>query len=184
MPIAAPAHMTVKDYLAWLEAQPDEARYELVGGEPMAMAPERAGHARLKARVWQALADAIAARGLPCEAFPDGMAVQVEADTVYEPDAVVRCGAPLPDDAVLVPDPVIVVEVLSRSTQGRDTGAKLDDYFRAPSVMHYLLVKTERPTVIHHRRGDGNAIATRIVTGGTLRLDPPGLVLDVDRLYA
>lgn len=182
------ARMTVEGYLAWLDAQPGQKRYELVAGEPVAMAPERAGNARLKARLWQALAAAIAARGLPCEAFPDGMAVQIDADTVYEPDALVRCGPRLPDEAVLVHDPVIVVEVLSRSTAGRDAGAKLDDHFRLLGLVHYLLVKTERPCVIHHRRGDGDgdgdAITTRIVTAGTIDLDPPGIALDVDRLYA
>jgi len=39
-----------------------------------------------------------------------------------------------------------------------------------PSARHYLLARTERPTVIHHRRGDDGAIATRIVTAGALAL--------------
>jgi len=51
-------------------------------------------------------------------------------------------------------------------------------------VRHYLLVRTERRTVIHHRRGDGGDIQTRIVTVGTVDLDPPGLSLDLDRIYA
>ena len=52
-----------------------------------------------------------------------------------------------------------------------------------PSLRHYLLVRTERPTVIHHRRGDGDVIETRIVTAGTLQLDPPGMILELDRIY-
>ena len=185
----ARTRMTVEAFLGWLEEQPEGARYELVAGEPVAMAPEPAAHARLKARVWRALSDAIGRRGLPCEAFPDGMMVRIDDHTAYEPDAVVRCGgARLADDALAVPDPLIVVEVLSPSTRARDAGAKLDAYFRLPSVRHYLLVKTERRTIIHHRRigdaGDeGGAIETRIVTAGTLRLDPPGLSLDAGRLY-
>ena len=49
----------------------------------------------------------------------------VEVDTDYEPDAVVNCGPPIPDDAVAATNPVIVVEVLSPGTRGIDTGAKL-----------------------------------------------------------
>ena len=45
------------------------------------------------------------------------------------------------------------------------------------------LLRTERPTVIHHRRGDGDLIETRIVTAGSLDLDPPGITLDLDRIY-
>jgi Uma2 family endonuclease len=89
----------------------------------------------------------------------------------------------LPDDAVIVPAPVMVVEVLSPSTATRDTGAKLADYFRLPSLRHYLIVRTDRPTVIHHRHGDGELIETRIVTSGALLLDPPGITLELERIY-
>ena len=44
-----PGRMTVDQYLSWAMAQPDERRYELVAGEVVAMAPERAAHARRKA---------------------------------------------------------------------------------------------------------------------------------------
>lgn len=175
--------MTVEEFFAWLDEGPEGARYELVAGEVVAMAPERAAHARIKARVWRALTDAIAERGLSCEALPDGMTVKVDDRTAYEPDAVVHCGDRLADDDLIVLQPVVVVEVLSPTTRARDAGAKLADYFRLPSVRHYLLVRTEQPTVIHHQRADHGDIQTRIVTGGTLSLDPPGLTLDLADLY-
>lgn len=58
-----------------------------MAGEIVGMAPERAAHVRAKCQVVAALKAAIAAKGLPCEAFVDGMAVEVDADTVYEPHA-------------------------------------------------------------------------------------------------
>ncbi|HET6521519.1 MAG TPA: Uma2 family endonuclease, partial [Geminicoccaceae bacterium] len=70
--------MTVDAFFAWSEEQPDSKRYELVDGEPVAMAPERAAHARLKAGIWLALRDGIRSRGLPCEALPDGMTVKID----------------------------------------------------------------------------------------------------------
>ncbi|MGE0789030.1 MAG: Uma2 family endonuclease [Sandaracinaceae bacterium] len=54
----------------------------------------------------------------------------------------------------VVRHPNVIVEVLSPSTRGRDAGAKLDDYFRLGSLVHYLRVKTENRTVIHHQRRD------------------------------
>jgi Uma2 family endonuclease len=147
------------------------------------MAPERAVHARRNARIWRALSDAIDAAGLPREALPDGMTIKIDEHTAYEPDAVAHCGEPLPDDAVIVPTAVIGVEVLSPRAATRDTGAKLADYFGLPSVRHCLIVRTDRPTVIHHRRGDGEAFETRVVTSGALGLDPPGIALGLERIY-
>ena len=52
-----------------------------------------------------------------------------------------------------------------------------------PSIRHYLIARTDRPTIIHYRKGDGEEITTRIVTSGALALDPPGLTLDLARIY-
>jgi hypothetical protein len=103
------------------------------------------------------------------------MTVEIDEHTAYEPDTVVHYEEALADDAVIVPAPIVIVEVLSPTTRGRDAGARLADYFRLPSVRHDLLVRTERRTVIHHRGDDKGDIATRIITAGTLDLDPPGL---------
>lgn len=167
--------MTSDEFIAW--AMQQDGRYELVAGEIVAMAPERAAHARVKAHIWRRLTEAIEAANLPCEAYPDGMAVEIDDAVTYEPDALVRCGAPLASDALKVDDPVIVVEVLSPSSRARDAGAKLADYFRLPSVRHYLIARTEDRTIIHHARGDDGTIATRIVRDSPIVLDPPGITL-------
>jgi Uma2 family endonuclease len=104
-----------------------------VNGVVVAMAPERAGHNRRKAAAWQVLRQAIQAAGLPCDVYTDGMTVEVE-DSDYEPDAVFHFGDRLPDDAVTVPDPLIIVEVLSPSTSATDRAWKLQEYFRLPSL--------------------------------------------------
>jgi Uma2 family endonuclease len=178
-----PPRMTADEFIAWAMERTDGGRCELVGGEVVGMAPERVSHARVKARALRALVDAIERGGLPCEAFPDGMAVQVSADTVYEPDALVRCGPRLPGDTVKILDPVVVVEVLSPSTRAHDAGAKLEGYFEIPSVRHYLLLNTRKRTVIHHARAESGEIATRIARDGAVRLDPPGIALDVAGLF-
>lgn len=169
--------MTSDEFIAWAMTRPEGERYELVAGEVVAMAPETAAHARVKFRVARLLAEAIEAARLPCEVFTDGMAVRIDGDVVYEPDALVRCGTPVPDKAVQIGDPLIVVEVLSPSTRARDAGAKLDDYFRLSSTRHYLIVKTESRSVIHHARDGAGRIETRIIEDGPVLLDPPGIEL-------
>jgi Uma2 family endonuclease len=174
--------MTADEFIPWAMGQPK--RYELVEGEVVAMSPERAGHARAKYRIWTALREALRRGGLPCEAFGDGVAVRIDAKTVYEPDALVRCGEPVDDEAVEINDPAIVVEVASPSSQSIDVGTKLDDYFRLPSVRHYLIVKTRSRTVIHHERGEDGRIETRIVRAGALAMDPPGLTVQIESFFA
>jgi Uma2 family endonuclease len=178
-----PLRMSRAEYRRWAVAQP-RGRFERVAGEVVAMAPERAAHNRVKARVWRALDAAIRSAGLPCEAFTDGMTVEIGEDHDYVPDAVVNCGDPLPADVVAAPNPVVVVEVLSPSSRSTDTGAKLAEYFRVPSVRHYLVLQAGFRQVIHHRRsGEGGSIETRVLVDGTIRLEPPGLEVAVSNFY-
>ena len=184
MSLAPHGRMTSDEFIAWAATQPEAGRHELVAGEVVAMAPERWGHALAKARVWRALDDAIRSAGLTCVACPDGMAVEIDAGTVYEPDALVRCGEPLDADAVKIVGPVIVVEVLSPSSEARDTGAKLADYARIPSLRHYLIVDPQARVMVHHRVEDAAAVRTAIVRSGTLTLDPPGIELAAEAILS
>lgn len=172
--------MTVDEFLAWSVTAP--GRYELVHGEVIAMTPERIGHSRTKFAVQSALEKAISVRKLQCRMVPDGATVRIDPKTAYEPDALVYCGAPLSDNAIEVPSPVIVVEVLSPGTAGHDTGEKLVGYFRLASVLHYLIVDPVRRVIVHHRRND-TVIETRILSGGILSLSPPGLELSVVEFF-
>jgi Uma2 family endonuclease len=174
---AAPAPMTSDAFIAWAMEQPEGQRYELLAGRVVAMAPERSAHALAKFHVAQRLAAAVTAGGLPCTVYPDGMAVVVDELTTYEPDALVRCGPPVPPNTIKLTDPVIVVEVLSPSTRARDHGDKLIDYFRLESVRHYLIVRTEDGAIVHHARNPEGTILTRIIREGVLHLDPPGLTV-------
>ena len=170
-----PARMTSDEFIAWAMEQPEGQHYELANGKVIAMAPERSGHALAKANVWRRLAEAVEKAGLACDVYPDGMTITIDAKTVYEPDVIVRCGPRVSDDTVKLDDPVIVVEVLSPSTRSKDPGAKLPDYFRLPSVCHYLIVRTDDHAIIHHARSADGTILTRIVRDEPLWLDPPGL---------
>jgi Uma2 family endonuclease len=181
MSTAAEKLMTVDEFLGWAEGR--EGRWELYDGRPIAMSPERLTHVETKAEAWTALRRAVERAGAPCHAVPDGMTVRISARMAFEPDALVYCGERLPPRTIEVPSPVIVVEVLSEGTEARDHGVKLAGYFSLPSLAHYLILDPERRTAIHHKRGQGEVIETRILTSGPLRLDPPGLELAVAELF-
>lgn len=173
-PVAKAKRMRANEFIEWTQAQ-DRGHFQLIAGEVLAMAPERADHARTKFRLAKALEAGIGRARLSCEAFVDGLQVAVDDETVFEPDALVNCGERVARDSIIAPNPIIVAEVISPSSQRRDLGAKFLDYFRVPSIVHYLVVHLDRRFILHHRRGDGNTIITAVIQDGRLKLDPPGL---------
>jgi Uma2 family endonuclease len=83
-----------------------------------------------------------------------------------------------------VPNPIVVVEVLSPSNAMKNLRDKLVGYFMVPSIRHHLIVDPDNGLVIHHARGSGDAIATRILNdGSSLNLDPPGLEMAVAEFF-
>ena len=174
--------MTVHEYLAWAEQQP--GRYELYAGSVYATASDRAIHAEMKLAVQTALLESVRKARLPYYVLPNGMTVRVDPYTAHEPDALVYCGPKLPNAAVEVPNPVIVVEVLSPSTRHIDAAAKLGGYSSIQSIRHYLIFDPDGRPTLHHERTGADTFVTRIVRGGTLRLQPPGLEIDLDPLHA
>jgi Uma2 family endonuclease len=174
--------MDVDAYLLWAEGR--DGRWELRDGQPVMMAPERALHALIKYAAQETLKAAIRKAGLPCRMFPDGMTVRVAARTAFEPDAIVVCSPPTDLNTMEIPNPVVVVEVLSPSTAADDHGVKLDGYFSLGSVNHYLILDPDRRVMIHHRRGHAGAIETRVLREGKVILDPPGFEAQVMGFFA
>ena len=172
--------MTVDEFLAWAKDQ--EGRHELFNGQVYAMAPERAGHARVKYAVQTALLQGIRKAGLPCHMLPDGMTCGSITGPRMSRTRSFIADRNCPLNAVEVPDPVIVVEVLSPSTRRIGATRKLAGYFSLPSVHHYLIVDPERLPVIHHQRQGGGTILTRLLSEGAVRFDPPGFEIAIGLL--
>jgi len=178
----AKVRMKVPEFLEWAEAQP-KGRYELVNGEVVAMAPERARHNLAKGAAYRALVDAVEDAGLPCSVFSDGMTVTIDEDNSREPDVSLQCGVDQDLDSVSLVSPMIVIEVISPSSKHSDTSEKLVEYFSIKSIQHYLIIDPEKKTVIHHRRNDDSEIRTHIFSDGELKLSPPGITIPVNKFF-
>ena len=175
--------MSAEAFLEWAEAQ-DDGRYQLIGGRVVARAPEPVEHAHVKFQVAKALDAAISEAKLPCRAFLAGVGVKIDDATVFEPDALVNCGAPISRGSLIAPNPVIVVEVISPTSTRRDLAVKFTNYFRHPGVRHYLVVVMEDLTVIQHSRAEGRTLKTQVAEpGDLLTLDPPGIAVAVSDLF-
>ena len=111
------------------------------------------------------------------------MAVGVDGDECRIPDVVVTCARTIDESAYLVPEPVIVVEVASRSTRLADVNDKVDFYSGIASIRHYLVIEQDQRRVVYHGRGPGSGLEPHILRQGNITLDPPGIALALADLY-
>jgi Uma2 family endonuclease len=180
-PQTPPPPVTVEEFLAWAEGRP--GRFELIGGEIVAQASERAKHWEIKLATHVALLNAVKAKRVSCHVVPDGATVRIDSGTAYKPDAMIYCGSKVDPNAMIVENPIVIVEILSPTTGRNEKSRELADYFRLPSVAHYLIVDPDQSLIIHHQRRDGGEILTRIVREGTITLEPPGIELALEEIH-
>ena len=132
---------SLDEFLAWEEEQPE--RHERIGGVVHAMVGGSLRHNRITRNVVVLLNGA----ALPgCEAFFTAIKVVTPAEDVMYPDVLVACGQ-LDGRATFLDAPVVLVEVLSPSTQRLDHTRKRWAYATIPSLRHYLLVGQDEPVV-------------------------------------
>jgi Uma2 family endonuclease len=141
-----PEPWTVEEFLAWEREQ--EERYEYVGGVIRMMVGGTLDHNTITGNVFSGLRSQL--RGGPCRVFVEAVKVVADAATMY-PDVVVTC-APGSGRSDVVPEPEIVIEVLSRSTQTFDRGPKLDAYQQIPSLDQYVLISQDEIRVSVYER--------------------------------
>lgn len=173
--------MTAPEFLTWAESQP--ARHEFDGTRPVAMTGGDLGHSRLIRNISRALASRLA--GSPCEPLGPDAAVATIGDAIRYPDAVVTC-TPFSDRDQLVPNPVIVFEVVSPSSVRIDRVTKLREYQAVPSIRRYIIVEPAIAALtVLSRDYAGEAFrATGLSDTDILRLPEIGIEIPVAELYA
>lgn len=135
--------MTSAEFLDWQQYQGD--LYELVDGEPVAMAGAKQRHDRITANALGELHAQL--RGSACRTFTADLAVLTVRGNVRRPDLGVHCG-PFDDEAMCASQPRLVIEVLSRSTRTLDQVGKLEEYKTVDSLEAIALIDPEAPEVI------------------------------------
>jgi Uma2 family endonuclease len=173
--------MTVAEFLRWEDGT--DTRYELLAGQPVAMAPPAPPHGFLAARLCARIEGALRSRR-PCMVqIEAGIARPDRDDTCYVADLAVTCQPPRSGDQ-LISDPVLIVEVLSPTTGLHDLHTKVADYRRIPSVEEILLIDSTSVFAEVLRR-EGDRWITEIVRGpqATLSLASIGLTAAMSELY-
>ena len=149
---ALPIFRTVDEFLAWEERQAE--RYELVGGVLRLMSGGTANHDLVAMNLARCLGNALAGR--PCFVHGSNLKVRSPEGASMYPDVFVRCGSNR-GEAQVVDDPVLVVEVLSPSTQRDDLTLKRGVYQPTPTLQAILLVSAQAAAIeLAEREPDGS----------------------------
>jgi Uma2 family endonuclease len=143
---------TIDEYLALERAS--ERRFEFRGGEVVCMSGGTIQQATIAGNVLRQLGNRLAAKA--CRAFGSDLAIIVPAGPPYRyPDASVVCGEvryAVIDTRHALENPVMLVEVLSRTSADYDRGTKFEEYKSIPTFQEYLLIDQTRPHVAHRSK--------------------------------
>ena len=152
-----PEFMDLADFEDFELNRPEDEKWELINGRVVrSMVGARLDHARIIQNINFALRSHIRARGLPCETFTESAWLKERFQKLAAfPDVMVRCG-PMEPDAPSLDDPVILIEVVSPSSRGRDRGDKASAYMRLASARHVCFIDRDRVLIDgFDRHGEG-----------------------------
>ena len=123
----------------------------------------------------------------PCRVYSSDVRVRVRATGMAAyPDLSVVCGRleTDPEDPLAITNPVVIVEILSDSTEARDRGVKAAHYRHLASLREYVLVSQyERRIEVQRRNEAGRWELFEYESGQAAELASVGCVLSVDEVY-
>lgn len=161
----------------------DALTYELYAGHPLAMAPPTAAHTILASNLARHLGNALDDRA-PCTVRSEAGIIDPGGSSWYQADLAVTCQPHRPGQVEVI-DPILIVEVLSPSTEENDRKVKLPAYRGLASVREVVLVDPRRVYCeVHRRVGEHWQHEILVDASEVLRLATVGLEIGVARVYA
>ena len=180
MATAPKSHLTPEQYLD-LERQA-EFRSEYIAGEMFTMAGVTSNHNRITGNIVATVRPKL--RGKSCFIYASDMKVWVpNFEEFTYPDVAVACGEPRFRDEItdVLLNPVLIVEVLSKSTANYDRSEKFAKYREISSFREYLFVAQDRVQVDRYSRLGAHHWSYMIYTG--LEETIPALELSLVDVY-
>jgi Uma2 family endonuclease len=182
-----PEPVTRMSYVEYsLAERSSELKHEFLDAQVWARAGGTPEHGALAMAFGGELGNAL--HGRPCRVFSSDVRVRVrETGLVTYPDLSVVCGRLETDteDADTIVNPVLLVEILSPSTEGYDRGDKAAHYRRIPSLVEYVLVsQSEHRIEVYRRNALGRWELSDARAGESFELVSVGVTLSVDAIYA
>lgn len=135
-------YMSKDEYLEFLINS--EVKYESINGEVIAMAGAKPNHNRLTMRLSRLIDTHLDDKN--CEVFGGDQRLEIEKlKSSFFPDLSVVCGdVQFTEDSLpAILDPILIIEVLSSSTESFDRGKKFQMYRQLNSLREYALVSQD-----------------------------------------
>jgi Uma2 family endonuclease len=175
---------TPDEYLAF--ERESEERHEYLDGQIYAMAGESPEHSTICVNLIASVVSQL--RGKPCRAFSPNMKVRTKPTGLYSyPDLTVVCGEPVfhDDHRDVLVNPLVIIEVLSPSTEAYDRGGKFAQYQQITSLTDYLLVAQDSPRVEHYVRQANGQWLYSVVSGlsGVVEIASIGCRIPLSEIY-
>lgn len=176
---------TLEDYFE-LEST-SEFKHQYINGEIFAMAGAKRKHNVIASSTNRYLHDKALAGG--CEIYPGDMRLSTPQGIYTYPDVMIVCGKPeisVEKGVETVHNPIVIIEILSPSTENYDRGTKFRHYRSIPSLQTYLLIDQEVPHVEMHTRQSDDSWLLRDTIGleSAIRIESLDATLRLRDIYA
>ena len=177
MPLAEQTFLSVEDYLAGEVLS--GVKHEYVDGLAYAMAGGSVNHNLIGGNVYRLLSNHLLDKA--CTPFMADMLLRTTQTRFRYPDVAVFCDEFSGEESYL-DNPVLLVEVLSRSTRQSDKGSKLTEYLALPSLQEYMLIEQDFVEIQLLRRRNNWRLESYYL-GQTITLESVGTMLPVEDIY-
>lgn len=167
------AHICEQDYLSYYDKLPNE-KYELIDGSIYAQAGASRKHNAISRNLLTKFTTHLI--GNACQPFMSDLKVKVQNNYFY-PDIVVDCG----DDEYIADKPILIIEILSKSTAFLDKTKKLWEYAQLETVQEYATVEQLfRQITLYRRENDWQG---EIFEVGDIYFKSIDIIINIDEIY-
>jgi Uma2 family endonuclease len=142
-------YLSVEEYLAG--EMLSRIRHEFIDGQVFAMAGASKRHNQICGNLYRNISARLL--GTDCDVFMESVKVRPNEITFYYPDIVITC-EPTDDDEYVVHQPLLIVEVISPTSERTDRYEKLQIYRQIPTLREYVIVWQEEMLAEVHRRAE------------------------------
>ncbi|MBS3952707.1 MAG: Uma2 family endonuclease [Methylomicrobium sp.] len=168
--------ISVEEYLAGELIA--ETKHELIDGHVYAMVGTSRNHQRIAINILTEFKNHL--KNQPCEPLGSDMKVKVGSNFFY-PDVIVDCDFD-ESEPYFTDTPVIIVEVLSKSTRRKDRTTKLSNYITIPSLQEYVMIEQDCVDIEVLRRKDG-WFSKHYYLGDDVNFESIDLTTTVESIY-
>lgn len=172
---------TVAEFAELERDAPKDERWELIDGHVLRSCfGTTIAHNRIVQNVANALVSRLRARRSSCDVFSENVKFEHDlSDSATYPDVIVTC-EPTRDDALAIHSPVVLIEVLSKTSASHDRVEKWHQYAKATSLKAYVLIEqTDVALEVYTRQGETETWAWSTIDGIDGVLDLPALEISI-----